>query len=130
MVFNMVPIFFDPLGRRWKFLRRMFYVVLPLVSILVIAFSGRILSKVHVPLMFLPPQHCACRALTSEKPDAAAGVELPPHPSSELLSLNQHSDTGKGIPLPFTSRGTPPVTLPCVSRCRRLIYCFPSGYTY
>lgn len=96
----MVQIFCDPLGRRWKVLRRMFNVLVPLVAVLVIAFSIRLLSKFELPPILLPPQHRACHPLISERL-VATGLEFPAHSLAELPPPNLNSGGSKGIRAAF-----------------------------
>ncbi len=96
----MVQIFFDPSGRRWKLLRRVFNVLVPSVAVLVIALSACLLSKFELPPMLLPPQHRACHPLTGERL-VATGLELPAHPLAELPPRSLTPSGSKGLRAAF-----------------------------
>jgi peptidoglycan-N-acetylglucosamine deacetylase len=75
-------VFFDGSGRRSVIVRRLFLIVIPVATVLLIAFGLRLPGKLELPHLLLPIQHRASHALTGQLSSAAA-----PTRPAKLLSV-------------------------------------------
>jgi cellulose synthase/poly-beta-1,6-N-acetylglucosamine synthase-like glycosyltransferase/peptidoglycan/xylan/chitin deacetylase (PgdA/CDA1 family)/spore germination protein YaaH len=97
----MVPIFFDPSGRRWIVLRRVFLVLVPLVALFAFSFSARLLCKFDLPPLLLASQQRSCHPLTSAE-FVETGIDLTTNPFSGLLSPRPSANNrNKGVRAAF-----------------------------
>jgi cellulose synthase/poly-beta-1,6-N-acetylglucosamine synthase-like glycosyltransferase/peptidoglycan/xylan/chitin deacetylase (PgdA/CDA1 family) len=93
-------VFFDGSGRRLVIARRLLQIVIPVATLLLIAFAFRLPSKFDLPHLRLPPHRRSSRALTGQLFPAAAPVKRA-HLLSVLPSAQRKPTRGRGMRAAF-----------------------------